>query len=144
MKTSKLNADVIVGVILMLAGAYFYLLASKMNLEAAIFPKIILGTFILLSLAMTVQGFIRGKKGDENVTSIKFSELKIPLLIFIFITGYVVALEFLGFCSATAIFIPAVAMFYKNKKPIHIIATTAGMIGFLYLLFVVQLKLMLP
>jgi putative tricarboxylic transport membrane protein len=144
MKTSKLNADVIVGIILMLAGAYFYSLALKMNPNAAIFPKIVIGAFILLSFGMTIQGFIRGKNGDENVSSIKLSELKIPLLIFVFITGYVVALEFVGFYVATAIFIPIVAGFYKNKKPICIIATTLGMIGFIHLLFVVQLKLVLP
>ena len=144
MKSSKLNADVIVGILLMVTGAYFYSLALKMNSDAAVFPKIVIGAFILLSLAMTVQGFLRGKNGNDNVSSITFSELKIPLLIFVFIIGYVVALEFAGFYIATALFIPIVAVIYKNKKPIQIIATTVGMIGFIHLLFVEQLKLLLP
>jgi len=60
------------------------------------------------------------------------------------VTGYVVALEYVGFYIATFLFIPIVAGFYKNNKPLQIVATTIGVISFIHLLFVIQLKLMLP
>jgi len=144
MKTGKITVDLAVGVILVLVGSYFFWLASKMNPMSAVFPQIVIGAFIILSLGMAIQGYYRGKRGSENDSKLSFSEIKIPLLIFALVTGYVVALEYAGFYIATFLFIPIVAGFYKNNKPLQIIATTVGVISFIHLLFVVQLKLMLP
>jgi hypothetical protein len=143
-KISGFNSDVCAGIILAFAGGYFYSITLEMVPEATVFPKIILVAFIILSLMMAVQSFIKGKTDSEKNVSFQFSEWKIPLLIFVFITIYVVALEYAGFYIATAAFIPIVALFYKHKKPLHILVTTIGMIGFIHLLFVVQLKLVLP
>jgi len=136
--------DVYAGTFLTVLGGVFYSLTLEMSPEAALFPKIVLGTFILLSLGMTIRGYMHFKKTGEAKNPLAFAGLRIPLLIFAFITLYVVALDFVGFCLATAAFIPGVALFYKNKKPLHILAATVCLIGFIYLLFVVQLNLVLP
>lgn len=136
--------DVYAGTLLAFLGGAFYCFALEMSPEAALFPKIVLGAFITLALAMAIRGYIQFKKTGEAKKPLAFEGLRIPLLVFVFITMYVVALDFVGFCLATAAFIPTVALFYKNKKPLHILAATICLIGFIYLLFVVQLNLMLP
>lgn len=144
MKTIRLPMDVYAGIFLTLLSVVFYWLGSELTAEAALFPKIVLGVFILLSVAMAVQGYMTFKRTGEAKNPLAFEGIRVPLLVFLFITAYVVALDFLGFCLATGAFIPGVALFYKNKKPLHIFAATAGLIGFIYLLFVVQLNLVLP
>lgn len=144
MKTTKINIDLIVGVLFVLVGTYFFWLTLEMNPKAAVFPKIVIGAFILLSLAMAIQAYSREKHGSKSVSTLLSSEIKIPLLIFALVTGYVIALDFLGFYISTFLFIPLIAGFYKNKKILQVIATTVGVIGFIHILFVVQLKLTLP
>lgn len=144
MKSARLPMDVYAGVFLVLLGAAFYFLALELTPEAAVFPKMVLGTFILLAAGMAVQGYRKFKKTGEASNPLAFDGIKIPLLIFVFITFYVVAMDIIGFCLATAAFIPGVALFYRNKKPLHILAATGCLIGFIYLLFVVQLQLVLP
>ncbi len=144
MSTQKLPMDVYAGIFLTLLGIVFYYLALELSPEAAVFPKLVLAVFILLAAAMAVQGYRAFKKTGEAKNPLAFAGIKIPLLIFAFSTLYVVAMDFLGFCLATAAFVPGVALFYNNRKPLHIFIATAGLIAFIYLLFVVQLKLILP
>ena len=136
--------DVYAGIFLTLLGAAFYYLSLDLTDEAAVFPRIVLWTFMILSVGMAVQGYLKFKKTGEAKNPLAFEGLRVPLLVFLFITVYVVAMGIIGFCLATAAFVPGVALFYKNKKPLHILGATACLIGLIYLLFVVQLKLVLP
>ena len=50
----------------------------------------------------------------------------------------------LGFFSASILFMPAVMLYMGYRKPIPLVCVTAGMLAFIYVLFVVQLKVKLP
>lgn len=144
MKLFKLHMDVYTGGILAFIGLYFFIEASKFTEQASTFPKIVLGTFIMLSLMLVVEGLVKSKKLNMHSDAIKFEEIKIPLVIFTFITLYVIALNLIGFYISTLIFIPSIMLFYKQRKKIIIACSTIGVVLFIHLLFVVQLKLMLP
>ncbi len=143
MNTSRLGTDFYAGIFLTLLGSVFLFLASELSAEAVIFPRIILVTFVILAIGMTVQGYLNSKRGS-GAKLLHLEGLKIPMLMFAFITAYVVVMDFLGFYIATAAFIPGVALFYRNRNPVHLIATVVGMLGFIHLLFVVQLNLVIP
>ena len=144
MKSIRLPMDVYAGVFLALLGGVFYFLSLDLTDEAAVFPRIVLWAFILLSIGMTVEGCRKFKRTGEAKNPLAFEGIKIPLLMFVFITVYAVGMDLVGFCLASAAFIPGVALFYRNRKPLHILGATVCLIGFIYLLFVVQLKLVLP
>jgi hypothetical protein len=140
----RLPADVYAGILFSLLGGGFYILAQDLTPEAAVFPKLTIGTFIILSIAMTIESLVNLKNNKRAKQQLTFKEIKIPLIVFIFITVYVTAMKYLGFCLATIAFIPGIALFYGNRQIFHIITTTVCLVGFIYLLFVVQLKLALP
>lgn len=144
MKIRRLPMDVYAGLFLALLGSAFYALALELTPEAAVFPKIVLAAFVLLSLAMAVQGFMHRKKTGEAENPLALKGLTVPLLVFAFITLYAVAMNVIGFCLATAAFVPGVALFYKNRNPLQILVATVCLIVFIYVLFVVQLRLVLP
>lgn len=144
MKNTWLPMDIYAGIFLALLGGTFWFLSLELTDEAAVFPRIVLATFIFLSAAMAVQGYRTFKKTGEAKNPLAFETVKIPFLMFVFISLYVAAMGLVGFCLASAAFIPGVAFFYKNKKPVHILGATVCLIVFIYVLFVVQLQLVLP
>jgi len=147
MKLINLNKDVYAGSVIALAGIFFFSETNKMNPDSVLFPKIVIAAFIILALAMVIEGVRKSKKNafeNKEKQIMTLAQIKIPLIIFLFITAYVIGLKLVGFYISTLIFIPAIILFYKNKNIVVILFSTIGTVVFLHFLIVVELKLMLP
>lgn len=147
MNIKLVDRELILGLIVSIIGLFMYTEASKLNDQASIFPKVILGIIILLSVLLLIQGIrksIKNKYIQSSNKNMHLNDFKVPFFIFMLILIYVVLLDKMGFYISTAIFIPGIMIFYKNKNMIKIITTTVGTILFIHFLFVVQLKLFLP
>ena len=147
MKIMNLNKDVYAGIILTIAGFFFFSETNKMNPQSALFPKIVIVAFIIFAVVMSIEGLKKSKKNiSENIEDpkITLNGIKIPMTVFLFITAYVIGLKFIGFYISTLLFMPALMLFYKNRNIGVLIGSTLGTIIFLHLLIVVKLKLMLP
>lgn len=138
----KIDQDIYVGIFLFIVGSFFFYNSYDLRDNTARFPKIILIAFLVLALLSIISGIIKTKKNNSEEKEKK--DIKIPLLVFVFITLYVVLLDFIGFIIATLIFIPGVMLFYRNKKILQYAGCTLGTILFIYLLFNTVLKLQLP
>ncbi|SCZ79511.1 tripartite tricarboxylate transporter TctB family protein [Acidaminobacter hydrogenoformans] len=134
MNIRLIDRDVLIGLCATIIGLFMYNEADKLNAQASIFPKVILGIFIILSVLLLFQGIrksIKNKYVQSSNTKMSISDLKIPFIMFLFILLYVILLDKLGFYISTAIFIPIVMLFYKDNNMIKIITTTFGTILFI-------------
>ena len=134
--------DLVLGLICAAFGVFLWTYTAKLKDVSQQFSRFVLALFILMSVVLIVTSLINAKKpGGKEV---KIGEFKNPMIMYLIIIGYVALMVTLGFFVASAIFMPA-AMFYLGyRKPIPMICVTAGMLGFVWLLFVYSLKVRLP
>ncbi len=132
--------------------AVFILLAVLLYRSAADYPGIaqktsakyvrFLAVFIgVLSLAQLGFGLVRDHGRDVLVLTEnrrRFGGLLVALVLF------AIAFEPLGFYLSAAVFIPLVSWMLGYRRPVVIGLTTAGLLTFVYLVFVQLLSVRLP
>ncbi len=140
----KIHANVWLGMFLIVFSIVFYLMAGNfINPEAATWPRLILIITAFLSVMLFLQGVrLTLKKADPEMPSLH--RLKGPMSAVILILAYAVLMNYTGYFFSTAIFLP-IAMFALGQRDWKILlGVTAGLELFIYVLFVVQLKLRMP
>ncbi|MDR2588581.1 MAG: tripartite tricarboxylate transporter TctB family protein [Spirochaetales bacterium] len=143
----KINNDVYIGILLTAVSVFFFIEVTKIHPEAALFPKVMLGTFIILAVLLTLMGVRKTLRPELTLKSdllLKFSVIRTPLIVFVIVAGYMVLLKVLGFFTATAIFVPAFMIFYGIKSIRTLLITDIALNVFVYVLFVRLLKVALP
>lgn len=141
----KCSQDVYVAIFLLIASVGLLINAkTKMSEEAAQFPVLILLLFIVLSVLLLFKG-IQDTKGKEKLKGqIRWDEIKMPMLMFLLIAAYVVALDLIGFIIPSLVF-SVIAMwlnFERNK--FILVGVPVGLVAFLYVLFTYILQTRLP
>ena len=144
MKLKNIHADVWLGAILIIVAVWFYTLTgSFINPDAAVWPRIALIATMILSAMLLLRGIAETRKGEESPLG-KLEELKGPMAAIVLIVIYAVIMNLFGFFVSTALFLP-VAMFAMGSRNWKaIVGVTAGLELFVYVLFVVELKLRMP
>lgn len=144
MKLRQVHADVWIGSLLIVLAVIFYVLAGGfLNPEAAIWPRGVLVIIALLSAMLVVHG-MKLTASHADPETIPFAALKGPMASIVLIIAYAILMNFAGYFISTAIFLP-IGMFalgQRNWKAI--LGVTAGLELFVYVLFVVELKLRMP
>ena len=143
----KINNDVFIGAALTIFAIFFLRETAAMHQGAAIFPRLILTTFLILSVLITALG-VRKTLNPALAKSADFAinipTVKMPIFAFAIIALYVVLLNLLGFFIATTIFTPLFMIFYGARKISTIVLTTAGINLFVWGLFVQILNVWIP
>lgn len=144
-----MSPDIPVSIFLLLASAFLlYTAFTQQSAEARQFPVLILIIFAALAAAMLFNGIkdtIAARNGqDVQIKSVKFEEIKYPLIVFAFIVIYVVAVDLVGFIIPSLIFTPFLMWYNNARNKIALIAVPVGLVGFLYVLFTFILKTKLP
>ncbi|WMJ83724.1 tripartite tricarboxylate transporter TctB family protein [Oscillospiraceae bacterium LTW-04] len=136
--SSKTKQDLICGSVIyaVLLGAFY--MSTKMLPETALFPKLIISTFAILNTIMIIQAF--KASGDS---SLNLSIMKMPILYFISIAIYVVLFSIVGYFPSTIIMLVSTMYFMKVRPYWIIAAVTAGYMAFVYVLFIMWLKVSL-
>lgn len=143
------SQDILVA-ILLLAGSGFLLFhaVTTQSAEARQFPMLILVLFMLLALAMLVNGIrdTRRAAAGEDVTikNVKWEEIKYPMLLFVFITLYIVAVDLIGFVISSLVFTAFLMWYNYARKYVPLVLVPCGLVGFLYVLFTFILKTKMP
>ena len=146
MKKKSLNPDVVIAVFLLIASAFLMFHAfTAQSKEARQFPVLILGAFMILSAAMLVNG-IRAMNSEEDGAEKKslFAEMKFPLIGFVFITLYVIAVDIVGFIIPSLVVTAGLMWFNFERKPLPLVLVPCGLVGFLYVLFTFILHTKMP
>ncbi len=136
----KVRETLITSVALLAVFAFLFTQTMSLPSKAALFPRmclILLSGLTLLMLYLDVQKF--GKDHDaECGTHVK--DIMMPLLAFVGIIIYAILFDFFGYFPATIIMLVAFMLVLKVKPWWLILAITAGYSVFIYLMFVVWLK----
>lgn len=138
-----LNPDVSFGLFFLLGAVYLLFLTTDMPESAAQFPKLVLSLLALLSILLILRGFRAAKKVEEK-TEITVHHFKKALIAILIIAIYAALIRYIGFYTATSLFVIAFMRFFKEKRILAIILTIIGINLFIYFLFVVQLNVRLP
>ena len=111
-----------------------------MKSGSAVMPHMILAIAIVCNTALLVRsvGQLRRNTSDEGYTSI--AEIKAPMLMFLGVVLYCLLFSFFNYFIATAIML-LVFMLFEKVKPLWMILTIdAVYLAFIYVLFIMVLK----
>lgn len=144
MKSKVVNQDVYISIVLYAVIAFFFTVSSKLQGDSAIFPKMILTVFTILNTVVLCNGIKKTKlmrDGDTSITnSINFATIKVPLIIYSILVGYVIIFKLTNYFIATTIMLLAVMLYYRVRSWKVIASVIIVYNLFIYLLFVLQLK----
>lgn len=132
----------------------FFFNSLSLTPEGYYLPRIIIAIIILLSIAMFIESYKNYKKPvainksdvendseEEEPSKINYKRAFIFALL---IAVYVFSIKPLGYFIITPIYVIATYLYLKATRLTTIIAISLGFTAFVYLLFVVLLKLPIP
>lgn len=137
------SIDTWIGIVLMLLSAVFWIISAGFPEAAQMFPRIFLAANFGLSLLLVIVSIQKNKKMPHEALYTK-EELLLILQAYVFIAVYIAGVRFIGFYTATTVFLPLFMLFLNVRSIKTLLFVTIGMDAFLYLLFSVGLKLNLP
>jgi putative tricarboxylic transport membrane protein len=135
---------------------YFFILPSQIEeppagplaLSPSLFCKVSAGLMIFLSILLTAAGVFRKREGaiEDGTSATKMGDMDLKkLFVTIGATAlYIFMFEMIGYFVSTAAFMLFLMVFYGHRKWTHVISVTAIILSFIYVLFVMGLKVVLP
>jgi hypothetical protein len=144
---NRLNQDFFVGAALAILSVSLLVMTLDFNPGTTAYPRIVLGTLLLMSIAICIKSVINTENNDErtpdeSILSIKI--VKYPFIVFGVIVIYVLSIMYIGFFVSTGLMTIFMLYFMKIRKVRTYIFTVVGIILFVHLLFGVQLNVNLP
>ncbi|MGE4352966.1 MAG: tripartite tricarboxylate transporter TctB family protein [Oscillospiraceae bacterium] len=136
--------EVWIGLALVLIASYFRFIAcNQLNKNAAQYPKYIFTLFLLMSLALTIQGVyfsLKPSSYKNKDVPITPAIIKYPMIVFAAVVLYLVMFYYIGFFVATTLFIPLIMLLYGERKVLNIVAVTVCLDAFIYVVFCLLLS----
>ncbi len=146
-----LHYDVYVGAFLIVLSTALFPMTFKFPDTAGIFPQFILVVLFILGAYTLFYGMSETKAerkkieaGEQIESLFSWKSNKLPLLGYALIVIYILLIDVLGFFTSTTIFMIGYMLFLNMRKPLTLVLVTIGVDCFVYVLFVMQLKLNLP
>ena len=130
---------------MVIVAVIFLIQALKFPGEAVYFPGFALISLLIFSMWTGFLGVyktiqVRNGKADYTNPEIK----KRPFIILASIAVYAFCMGTIGFFVSSAIYLPCGMLLFGQRRIKPIIITTVCVLGFLYWLFVIQLKVYMP
>ncbi|MDL2209607.1 tripartite tricarboxylate transporter TctB family protein [Desulfovibrio sp. OttesenSCG-928-O18] len=144
-----IHQDVYISAVLIAAGLYLFSEANGMMKQAARFPKLCLVAFLFFMAIVLVQGIKKSmaatREGNaEGTRLLQWNVGKMPYAVFAISSVYVFLIMVIGFFPATALYSPALMLFFKCFSWKRIALVAVGNVVFVYLIFVKILGATLP
>lgn len=143
--------EVWLGLGLVAFSLFFLQQCSTLNKRAQQYPKIMLTVLLIFSAALLIQGIYYSlnieryqKRYGKSTKSIEWSVVTHPLFVFGATVLYLALFYYVNFFVATAVFVPAIMFLFGQRKVLPILLTTVGLELFVYLVFIVLLKVYFP
>ena len=149
MKKTIWSQDIPVAIVLLAGSAFLMFHAvTVQSAEARQFPMLILTVFMLLAFAMLVNGIRDSRRAsageDVVIKNVKWEEIKYPMLLFVFITLYIVAVDLIGFVISSLVFTAFLMWYNYARNKLSLVLVPCGLVGFLYVLFSFILESKMP
>ncbi len=140
-----ISNDLFIGLFLLMLSVAFGAQTLSFKGTSKYFPIAVFSIFAILSLAEVFIGIkqtIDTRRGTKIHTNPKMKGK--PFMIFLGMLVYIYSFSKIGFFVSSAIFLPIMMLVYGQRNWKAITFTTVGVLAFLYWLFVVSMKLVLP
>ena len=141
----------IVSVIMLALSGYIFYETSTYNIgtsfqkNPAIWPQFLAAALALLSVALIVETlFTRSAESGEAVIDWKSPGMKKVYIMLALLVVFVVLLKIFGMLIALFLLIPAIEWVMGCRNKVMLIALPVGLVAFVYIFFVVIMKLTLP
>ena len=143
MEKKKLHQDVFVGIAALIFVAWVLFLNRKLPIGSALMPLLLCGLLAVLGIIIIIQGLKKSASGRPEDMKVLLNEdiLKVPLIAWLFVLGYVLLFFFVGYFIATAVMLVALMRYMKRTDWKMIIAITVIYLLFMYFVFVRQFGL---
>ena len=143
------KANIIISIILLgFSGFYAYLIANlpardlPNTLGAAFVPWVLAGALAGLSVLLLISSILA--KNENSKVSLPRKELLGIAFLLILITCYVNLMGYLGFVSASIIFLSILTWLAGSRKPVEIVVFSVTTATLVYLLFYKFFQVQLP
>ena len=141
----------IVSVIMLALSGYIFYETSTYNIgtsfqkNPAIWPQFLAAALALLSVALIVETlFTRSAESGEAVIDWKSPGMKKVYIMLALLVVFVVLMKIFGMLIALFLLIPAIEWVMGCRNKVMLIALPVGLVAFVYIFFVVIMKLTLP
>ena len=141
----------IVSVIMLALSGYIFYETSTYDIgtsfqkNPAIWPQFLAAALALLSVALIVETlFTRSAESGEAVIDWKGPGMKKVYIMLALLVVFVVLMKIFGMLIALFLLIPALEWVMGCRSKVMLIALPVGLVAFVYVFFVVVMKLTLP
>lgn len=146
-----LTKFIIAAVVAIVFSIVFYLNTFKLTRAGYLMPRILIVIIILLSVAMVVEAYFKEKRelkvsaesSEENEDTAKTNYVRV-IVFTLLIALYIYSIKPIGYFIATPIYVIAAYLYLKATSFKYILLVSLGFTAFVYVLFVVFLKLPIP
>ena len=141
----KKYSDIFIGIFIIIISAGILVMSKDLPADSAIFPRLVVGIMIFLSVLMIISSIRVGKHEDTNTESTeKKIDYKDILKAILLILTYIILITKLGFFTSTTLFIASFMICFGERSVKKILSAVVILNFFIYLIFVTQLNVPLP
>jgi len=143
----KSSADQITAICIALLGGWLFLIAENFPKGAETFPQFVLVSMMLFSAMLFGSSFFRKRvqdRGEPRRLANAMRPFARPLMTFLLCVIYVALVGIIGYFTATIIFGVGVMFYLGARRPLVIVCSLLGLLIFVWLLFVVNLRIPVP
>ena len=140
----KLHQDIYIAIIVYIfAFGMLFLGLNIKSSESKLYPFICLGLIIVLDTILLISAIFNTKlmspQALEEANTVRWNEIKKPLLIFLGVLVYVVLFDFFGYFVSTAVMMIGFMWLLGVRSWKILILVPAGLLALIYFFFVTQL-----
>ncbi|MGI5962668.1 MAG: tripartite tricarboxylate transporter TctB family protein [Lawsonibacter sp.] len=136
--------DLVIGLIVSGIGIFGIVNAMGMPDGTRPYTLVVTSIFTVLGLLLTGRSIYFRHKPSHDCSVVTVKEMINPMIAFLMILVYTLLLNVIGFFVTSAIFMLVMMVWMGYRKIPQMVLTTGIMLGFIYVLFVFQLKVVLP
>lgn len=136
----KARESIITSVVMLIVFGFLFTQTLDMPDSPALFPRMCLALLSILTIIMLYLDVRKYGRDHEAESGVHWKEIALPLLAFAGIVVYAVLFDLFGYFPATAIMLVGFMIALKVRPWWLILAIIAGYGLFIYLMFVVWLK----
>lgn len=144
MNTKNVHQDVFISIIVYLTLGFLFIVSLKIKGDSGLFPRLVIGGLTLLNSILLFRGIKKTKEAKVNETDVNntiiIEDIKWPLIVLFVTVAYVVLFNYTNFFIASTIFLIGLMKLYKMKSWKTILLVTFAFNVFIYLGFVLALK----
>ena len=136
--------DLVIGLVVAAVGIFGMVNAVKMPDGTRPYTMVVTTIFTALGSLVAFRSVRYRKVDSHDCGVVTFKEMINPMIAFLMVLAYTLLIPRVGFFVTSTVFMLVLMWWMGYRKVVPMVCTVAGMMGFIYVLFVYQLNVTLP